>query len=342
MGFPRTHDAVNPLSERKAARRQRLIGRRRTIAAWVVGIATPLLAMGIYWYWAHRGALEGKTGSPPATVSHAAGSVEAMAADIGRRIQQQMDEAQRSMERGRAHMAEERYGDAALAFQRAHRLVGDRPDLLVNYAEALALAHGSQLAGPPSEILNRALELAPNHTKALWLAGFAAFQEGNNKRAIARWRQILTRRDLEPQIRKRVVAQIARTEGGLQAKAPTEQKPVAEARLRVRVALDPSLAGQAAPDDTVFVFVRAPQGPRAPIAVTRFQVKDLPRSFEIDDSMSMVPQLRLSQFPEVFVAARMSQSGDAIARSGDLQGTSGLVKVAAGKPVEVIIDQKVP
>ncbi|MFQ5938259.1 MAG: c-type cytochrome biogenesis protein CcmI, partial [Acidiferrobacterales bacterium] len=115
-----------------------------------------------------------------------------------------------------------------------------------------------------------------------------------------------------------------------------------EVRLSVRVTLEPSLINESAPEDTVFIFVRAPQGPRAPIAVTRARVKDLPLSFEFDDSMSMVPQLRLSQFPEVLVAARISHSGDAMARSGDLRGTSGLVNVAAGEPVEVTIDQKVP
>jgi cytochrome c-type biogenesis protein CcmH len=298
----------------------------------------PLLAVGIYLQLYHE------TGADEATTVSLARSVEDMAADVMRGLQQQTDEGRGWIEQGHAHMADEQFGDAALAFQKAHKLIGDRPDLLVDYAEALALAHGSELTGPPSQLLDRALELAPNHTKALWLAGFAAVQEGDNPLAISRWRQMLTRNDLDVQIRKMVEEQIARVEGGLQAKATTQQTQPTEsgARLNVRVTLEPSLVDEAAPEDTVFVFVRAPQGPRAPIAVTRARVKDLPLSFEFDDSMSMVPQLRLSQFPEVLVAARISHSGDAMVRSGDLRGMSGLVDVAAGEPVEITIDQKVP
>lgn len=336
------NDAVNPSSENDTTSAKRPSSSRKI--AWVVLIATPLLAVGIYLQFAYRWAGEDEATIPLSATGSPARSVEGMAADVMHSLQQQMDEGQGWIERGYAHMTEDRFGDAVLAFQRAHKLIGDRPDLLVDYAEALALAHGGQLAGQPSQLLGRTLELAPNHSKALWLSGFAAFQEGNNPLAITRWRQMLTRRDLEVDIRKMVEEQVARVEGGLQAKETTQQtqSTESEARLSVRVMLDPSLVDEAAPEDTVFVFVRAPQGPRAPIAVTRVRVKDLPLSFEFDDSMSMVPQLRLSQFPEVLVAARISRSGDAMARSGDLRGMSGLVDVAAGEPVEITIDQKVP
>ena len=336
-------NAVNPSSENDTASAERQSSSSRKIA-WVVLIAAPLLAVGIYLQFTYRGTGADEASIPLSAPGSPARLVEEMVADITRSVQPQMDEGQGWIERGHAHMAEDRFGDAVLAFQRAHELIGDRPDLLVDYAEALALAHDGRLAGPPTQLLGRALELAPNHTKALWLSGFAAFQDGNNPLAITRWRQMLTRNDLEVQIRKMVEEQVARVEGGLQAKETTQQTQPTEsrARLSVRVTLDPSLVDEAAPEDTVFVFVRAPQGPRAPIAVTRARVKDLPLSFELDDSVSMVPQLRLSQFSEVLVVARISRSGDAIARSGDLRGMSGLVDVAAGEPVEVTIDQKVP
>ena len=49
------------------------------------------------------------------------------------------------------------------------------------------------------------------------------------------------------------------------------------------MSLSPKLKGQAAPDDTVFIFARAAEGPPMPLAVLRKQVRDLPSTFALDD-----------------------------------------------------------
>lgn len=94
------------------------------------------------------------------------------------------------------------------------------------------------------------------------------------------------------------------------------------------VDLSPSLAQQARPTDTVFIFARAVEGPPMPLAVIRKQVKDLPLQFTLDDSMAMWPDARVSAFPRVVVTARVSKSGEGQPRPGDLEGHSP--PVAAG------------
>jgi cytochrome c-type biogenesis protein CcmH len=108
------------------------------------------------------------------------------------------------------------------------------------------------------------------------------------------------------------------------------------------VKLVPALAAGAAPTDTVFVFARAAQGPRMPLAIVRKQVKDLPFTFTLDDSMAMNPAMKLSSFQQVVVGARVSKSGNAMPQSGDLQGQTDIVALNAGTPVEVIISSVVP
>jgi cytochrome c-type biogenesis protein CcmH len=106
------------------------------------------------------------------------------------------------------------------------------------------------------------------------------------------------------------------------------------------VKLAPAVAAQAAPDDTVFIFARAAQGPPMPLAVLRKKVRDLPTRFTLDDSMSMTPETRLSSFDKVVVSARISKSGEVTAKTGDLQGSSSPVASdAAG--VVVVIDSVV-
>jgi len=100
----------------------------------------------------------------------------------------------------------------------------------------------------------------------------------------------------------------------------------AGATLKVAVSLSPAVAKQAAPDDVVFVFARAVNGPRMPLAIVRKQVKDLPATIVLEDSQGMSPEMTLSSVPEVIVVARVSKSGMANAQNGDLEGMSATVK----------------
>jgi cytochrome c-type biogenesis protein CcmH len=103
----------------------------------------------------------------------------------------------------------------------------------------------------------------------------------------------------------------------------------AAAGLTVTVSLSPVLAKKAAPNDVVFIFARAAHGPRMPLAIVRRQVKDLPTTVVLDDSLGMLPEMKLSSVPEVVVVARVSKSGNASARAGDLEGMSAPVKTGA-------------
>lgn len=79
-----------------------------------------------------------------------------------------------------------------------------------------------------------------------------------------------------------------------------------------------------------------------PLAVVRKQVKDLPVQVTLDDSMAMMPQMRLSQFEHVTVGARISKTGNALPQPGDLQALTGPVSVTHEQTVNVTIDEVIP
>jgi cytochrome c-type biogenesis protein CcmH len=107
------------------------------------------------------------------------------------------------------------------------------------------------------------------------------------------------------------------------------------------VTLAPALAARAAPTDTVFIFARAAEGPRMPLAIVRRTVADLPISFALDDSMAMSPQMKLSNFPLVVVGARISKSGNAMPQPGDLQGQAAPTRTGSNG-IELVIDSVQP
>jgi len=113
------------------------------------------------------------------------------------------------------------------------------------------------------------------------------------------------------------------------------------AKITGEASLDPALAASAGADATVFIFARASQGPRMPLALVRAKVKDLPMKFSLDDSQAMMPAMKLSNFDTVDVVARVSKSGNAMPSSGDMQGEVKAISVDS-QDVAVMIDQVLP
>ena len=107
------------------------------------------------------------------------------------------------------------------------------------------------------------------------------------------------------------------------------------------VRLAPALAAKVAPDDTLFIFARAVEGPRMPLAIIRLKASGLPKQFRLDDSLGMAGGPTLSTVPQVRIEARISKFGQAMSKPGDLRGESVVVAPGAGS-VEVIIDRSVP
>ena len=321
-------------------------------AAAVLAVLLPVLAVGIYLQLGEPESILVERPAPENALTPgglADGNVER--AELKRMVESFAERLRNAPEEskgdgwfvlGRSYVVLEEYDKAVLAFAHAHMLLGDTPDLLVDYAEAEALANRNIFTDAGLGRLEKALELDPDHEKGLWLAAFAAAQRGESEVALARWRRLLARED-DPDRRALIEGLIARVENAV----PPQAQPAPAAsghggRVQVSVAVANSLADGLDGSETVFVFARAVDGPRLPLAVSRTRVDALPATVVLDDSMAMTPEFKLSDQDRVMVVARVSRTGDAQARSGDLEGRSGPVPVGADAPVQVIIDKRVP
>jgi hypothetical protein len=129
--------------------------------------------------------------------------------------------------------------------------------------------------------------------------------------------------------------------GGAVAAAGDGMPAAVSAAIEVTVDLDPALAGRLADGDTLFVFARAAQGPRMPLAIVRQSAGQFPITVTLDDSQAMMPSLKLSNFSEISVGARVSRSGNATPQPGDLEGRVDGVLVGADGSVRVTISTEV-
>jgi len=272
-------------------------------------------------------------------------AIEEMLARLIQRLEANPNDGQAWVMLARSYLALQRYEQANAAYAKATALVQDNPDVWADYGDALATSSGGRLAGRPAELVQRALALNPRHPKALWLAGTASFQEGDFASAVAFWERLhvlLPENSEDARIIGNNIAQ-ARERGKEAAPAATQaQVPASGVVIKGVVRLDGKLAGKAAPTDTVFIYARASEGPTIPLAVVRKQVKDLPVAFTLDDSLAMMPALKLSNFEKVVVGARISKSGSAGRNSGDLEAVLPPIKVNSGKSLTLSINQIVP
>jgi cytochrome c-type biogenesis protein CcmH len=301
-------------------------GRGLAIAA---AAGVPVLAFGVYLAVGNPAAVQ-RLEQPALGQAE----IEAMVERLALRMEQQPDDVEGWTMLGRSYQVLGRYPDAAKAFARAAARAPDDPQLLADLADALAMSAGQSMQGEPEKLVQRALKIDPNNMKALALAGTAAFERADYAGAAALWERMLAHVPPASEDAEMIRANVA------EARSRIQEKNSIASGLHGTVRLSPKLASRASPDDTVFIFARAAQGPAMPLAVLRRKVRDLPLEFSLDDSMAMTPAAKLSAHPQVVVGARISKSGNATPQPGDLQGMSAPVPNTA-RGVAVTIDAEV-
>ena len=273
--------------------------------------------------------------------------IEQMVDGLVEKLRQNPDDRQGWVMLARSYKVLERYPQAAEAYARAGAVVDQDPALLADYAEVLSRATDGGLQGKPTELIERALKIDPDEPQALLLAGAAATDRQQFAAAADYWARLLAQ--LEPGSEEAVALEAAvskareiaaRTAGGKPLEQPASSASVAGA-VSGEVTLSGRVAEHASPNDVLFVFARAEEGPRMPLAATRARVGGLPLRFRFDDSMALAGGRKISDFKTISIEARIAKAGQAQTSSGDLYGT--LIGVKPGSQnLRLLIDQVQP
>lgn len=326
-------------------------GKAPSNSKWMViaaAIAVPLLTVSLYF---GLGKPEGLSAKPP--MAEGAGGeaaphpitpaqIEGMVAKLAERMKEKPDDLDGWIMLGRSYGTLRRFQDASDAYGKAVKLMPkdapapQRAQLLIDYADVLAMTTETRLQGEPGKLVLQAVKLDPKNLKGLLLAGTGAFQSQNYKAAIDFWQKAAELVPPGSEIANKVAASIEQAQkqmggaaapvmGGAAARsggqAAASNPAVGGATVSGKVSLDSSLKSKVADSDTVFIFARdADQPRRPPLAILRKTVKDLPMTFTLDDSMGIMPMFKLSSASKVVVGARVSKSGNAMPAAGDFQG----------------------
>ncbi|HKO88138.1 MAG TPA: c-type cytochrome biogenesis protein CcmI [Burkholderiales bacterium] len=266
--------------------------------------------------------------------------VDAMIAQLAERMKQHPEDLKGWGILARSYYALGRYAESAQAYEQLAKRAPADADVLADHADALAMSQGRVLKGRPLQMLQQALQRDPNQWKALMLLGSEAFERGDYATALGFWERLRRILPPEAELTQQLEAGIeeARNRSSV---ATIKQPPIATQSVSGNVQLAPQFRSHVHPEDSVFIFARAAEGSKLPLAVLRLRVKDLPAPFELSDAHAMRPDARLSQHAVVVIGARVSKSGNPMPQSGDFEGYVPTVKLGTQK-LQLVIDRQIP
>ena len=327
-----------------------------------------------------RAAVAQANAAASADADKQAASIAELLPQLEARLEQDPTDVQGWLLLARTYMNVGEFKKAEDALLRVNEIDDSNPELVIMLAEAGALQNQGDLTGEPQQLIRKALELDPTNQRGLLLLALSHQQSAEHEQAI----EILETLRANPNLSAEGAANIQQMIGqSLAAMNVPEHEaanaPIIDANngstnsgsatdssanssadsatdasansdsaagpsLSVSVELSEQAKAAAGDDDSVFIFAVASNGPPMPLAAIRLSVTDLPTTVVLDSSQAMIPNMTLSTFPSVTVGARVSSSGDAIAKTGDWFGEQTDVSTTddSADAIEIVIDQQTP
>ena len=316
----------------------------------VAGAAAGLYPLWSNWNWHAPAQAPGAEGGP---------DVAAMVAKLEKRLHDEPNDEKGWLMLGRSYLALERFDDAILAYDHAHRMDDKSADAAMGLGEAISLRAGGEIPPPAAQLFEDALTLAPGNPKALLYGGFAAASRGDSALARSRW-QALKNMHPPAQVEQMLDARIAALgpEAGdpAAAGAPAAGTPMAgtpmagtpaapaaaasakpgtsaspagtstsggglgAAEVTVKIDIAPNLKSRLVSEAPLFVFAREPGAKGPPLAAKRLSSTAIGTQVHLSSADSMLPGRVLVSGQRVSITARVSFSGQPVPSAGDLYG----------------------
>ncbi|ROS04668.1 cytochrome c-type biogenesis protein CcmH [Sinobacterium caligoides] len=244
-------------------------------------------------------------------------------------------------------MREENFKEAAAIFKRLVKLMPGDMSLAAEYVQSEYLANDRKIDDRLKMIIERILKADPNQPTLLALVAMDAYTLKDYPKALTYWKRL--QRVTPPNTRNgQLLADTVRHVEGLANAAVDDaakdqsvtkvDNAVPAASISVSIALADGVSASAT--DTVFVYARAVDGPKMPLAIHRTTVASLPLTVTLDDSMSMMAGMNMSSFEQVEIIARITKSGKVSPSKGDWQAVSAPLSPKKTHELDLLIDKQ--
>lgn len=248
---------------------------------------------------------------------------------------------------GRLNFDLNKYDAAVLGFSNViqylpEEATDDKAVAMAQLAQAMFFANDRKLDKATESLLLEALVINPRDNTALGLLGVASYDRKDYLNAVRYWTRLLALMSPNNPNGQAIRGGLEKAKSLLSkeqlATFNKEQEAKIKSRIQVTVNISKDLRAEMPKTADLFVLAKANQGPPMPLAVKRLNVTHWPVTIVLDDSMAMMEDLRMSEFSDIIITARISKSGVGNAKPGDLQGQSAVIS-SNEKSVNVTISE---
>lgn len=354
------------------------VAKRHPAWALLISVFIPMMALLLYLdLGMHAASKESFIAEHKAKEAPQLQSVEEMARKLEKHIKQNGGTVEEWIMLARSHKFLNEHELAAKAFAVALEKDSENAQLMLERAEMLALANNRVFNAEARDLVIAAYKLEPDNANVLWFIGVVEYQNENYQQAIDHLTKLLPVARGDENVVKSIISIVSKSREKLVAagkKMPelvdllgvqpsVQEQPISNrsvavkadatnasgdatqnTRIQVSVDIEQNVKQKFNSNDMVFVYAKAKQGPRMPLAAQRVTLADLPVTVTLDDSMAMVEGMNISAFNQLVVSARITKSGSAIAKSGDYIGNAELEVKNKGAvtKLNLVIDTMVP
>ena len=210
-------------AETRAAGERRRATPTRALAAGLAAIL-PLFALSLYLHYGSP-RLPDQPLLARLQAPESNRNLEALVARVEARLRQHPDEGEGWDVIAPVYLSFGRFADAADAFDKAIRLLGESPKRLSGQGRALVFAQGGVVSEEARKALERALALAPDLVEARLLLILAKEQDGKLAEAAKDWRALLETAPREAPWREVAEKRLADVEAKLAGKPVASDAP---------------------------------------------------------------------------------------------------------------------
>lgn len=252
--------------------------------------------------------------------------LQAFALGLRTKLASDGDDAVAWMLLGRVAMSINDFEMAMQAFDKALAMNPDNPNILVNYSQVLLVEGSDSGMNRAAKMLSKVLSQDPTNIDAISLLALIAYERKDWIEAKAAFEVLIANMDKADPRYTMIAQRIDEIEGHLKDK---EVALVAK-RLTVTVDISDEMRALIPSNGVLFVFAKAQNGPKMPLAVAKLRDYQFPLTVTLDDSMAMMPELQLSQFDTVSLTARISVDESVATSEGELEGVTENVQLVVG------------
>ncbi len=239
----------------------------------------------------------------------------------------------------RSYIKKQNFKKASEAYEAALKIIPGQINLMTELADSLAMIDGGNLNGRPMKLIARVLEVEPTNQKALALAATNAMNNTEIENAITYWirlKNTLPKGSDDAEKVSNIIRALKgeKRPGAIISSTNNLGEKVLEGKLSIDKDLFSSIQKSLTKKSVIFLIVKEKNGVAMPIAVKKILYDEFKESFnkskfvnfKISDIHSMRTEVKLSDFVEVIVSARLSLSGEVKPQAEDLRTNISLVR----------------